>query len=173
MALSINSVSQNVFAQPVETISGQELSKVAQDILSAKPIASSFSRGIQGANVDVSLYGMNASSNTNAIRLAATNTSGYDLNFSSNALNSINALNAKAVANLFNDVSNLRKGLIHIHSEQADTSSLKEAHPFSNPPQVFETSNLPKDRRGSGPFYYVPPQEEAKSERTEGLSLMA
>ena len=173
MALGINSVNTNIFAQPATTVSGQELSKVAQEILSAKPVVPSINRTNQNVSkVDVSLYGMNASSNINAIKNAATNTAGFELNLSNQTLNSLSALNAKAAANLVNDVSNLRKGYIHIHSEQTDLSSLKEIYPFSNPPQVFETNNLSKDRRGSSPFKFVPLQEE-KSEKTEGLSLIA
>lgn len=177
MAIGINSVNPNIFAKPVETVSGNELTQAVKDIFSASSTSAvpTFS-GItinKSAPVEVSLYGTNASSNTNAIKLAATNTAGYELEFSGQTLASINALNAKAAANLVNNVASLRNGMIHINSEQPDFTVLKNIHNLSDAPHVFETADLSKDRKGSGPFRYVQKNDGNKSEKTGGLNFVA
>ncbi len=103
MALGINGINQNIFAQSAGTVTGAELSKVAQDILSAKATVSSISStpasfsGLNfGRNSDVSLFGSTASNDSNAIKLAATNKSGYDLELSQKTLAAVSALNSKA-----------------------------------------------------------------------------
>lgn len=173
MALGINSINNaNIFAKSAETVSGAELSKTARELFFANSDTPSL-RGINnGAKLDVSLYGTNASNNTDAVKLAATNTAGFELNLSNKAVASLNALKANAAGNMINNTASQRKGMIHIHSEQTELKELKEAQPFLNAPSVFEPSNLPKDRRGSGPFMYIPQQDET-SEKAEGLSFIA
>lgn len=125
MALGINTINQNIFAKPAETISGAELSKVAQEILSAKtslPSISStpsiFSGLNSGRNLDVSLFGSTATNDSNAIKLAATNNAGYDLQLSQKTLSAVNALNSKAASDVVNNMAQFRNGLIHINAEQ-------------------------------------------------------
>lgn len=173
MALGINGInSANIFAKPAETVSGTELSQAVKDILSAKPGGPSFNGINKGSQIDVSLYGTNASNNADAVKLAATNTAGFELNLSNKALASLNALKANAAGNMINNTASQRKGMIHIQSGQTDLKELKEAQPFLNAPSVFEPSNLPKDRRGSGPFMYIS-QEDETSEKADGLSFTA
>ena len=176
MALGINGINQNIFtAQPAETVSGAELSKVAQEIFSTKTTSASNSsfNGLNfGKSLDVSLYGATASNNTNAIKLAATNNAGYDLQLSQKTLSAVNALNSKAAGDLVNNVAQLRNGMIHLNTEQPDFSSFKNVSALSNPAQVLESMNLSKDRKGSSPFY-VPRDTKNKAEKEEGLNLVA
>ena len=178
MALGINGINQNIFAKPAETISGAELSKVAQELLSSKASLSSISSpspfsGINfGKGVDVSLFGSTASNDTNAIKLAATNNAGYDLQLSQKTLSAINALNSKAASDIVNNISQFRNGMIHINAEQPNLSGLKNTFAVSNPAEVFGTMNLAKDRKGSSPFY-VPRNTNNKVEKEEGLNLIA
>lgn len=179
MALGINGINQNIFAaKPAETISGTELSKVAQEIFSAKASSiSSTPSSLSGLNfgrnsVDVSLFGRTASNDTNAIKLAATNNAGYDLTISQKALSAVNALNAKAVTTAVNNIAQLRNGIVHINAEQPDFTTLKNTFVLNNPTQVFESMNLSKDRKGSSPFY-VPRDTKNKVEKEEGLNLVA
>jgi hypothetical protein len=175
MAIGINALNQNIFARPVEsTVSGSELTKVAVDILSAKTssITSALSGTSFGSKVDVSLYGTNATSNTEAVKLAATNTSGYELNLSQKALSAVNALNAKAATDVVNNIAQYRNGLIHVNAEKPEFTGLKNTFALQNSPSVFETMDLSKDRRGPGPFY-VPRDTKEKVEKEEGLNLIA
>lgn len=179
MALGINGSNMNIFARQPETVSGAELSKVAQEILSARPALSSISSSNSplsilnlGKSVDVSLFGSNASNDTNAIKLAATNNAGFELNLSQKTLSAISALNAKAATDTVNNLSQFRNGLIHINAEQADLTAKKSIFSLSNPPEVFQTMNLSKDRKGSNSFY-VPRDTKKKVEKEEGLNLIA
>ncbi len=182
MALGINGVNQNnIFAaKPAETVTGAELSKTVQEILSAKTSSVSFKSSSSNninfgrSSVDVSLYGTNASSDTNAVKLAATNKAGYEINLNQTTLSAVNALNASAANNAINNVAQLRNGLIHINAEKPDFSVLKNTFALNNSTQVFESMNLSKDRKGSSPFY-VPRQtkNDSEVEKTEGLNLVA
>ena len=177
MALGINTINQNIFAKPAETISGAELSKVAQEILSTKTSTISSNPSIfsglnLGRNLDVSLFGSTASSDTNAVKLAATNTAGYDLQLSPKTLSAVNALNSKAASDSVNNIAQFRNGMIHINAEQADFTGLKNLSALANPTQVLESMNLSKDRKGSSPFY-VPRDTKNKVEKEEGLNLVA
>lgn len=177
MALGINTINQNIFAKPAETVSGAELSKVAQEIISAKTSSVSSTPSIlsvlnSGRTVDVSLFGATASSNTNAVKLAATNTAGYDLQLSQKTLSAVNALNSKAASDSVNNIAQFRNGMIHINAEQPDFTSLKHLSALANPTQVLESMNLSKDRKGSSPFY-VPRDTKNKVEKEEGLNLVA
>ena len=179
MALGINTINQNIFAKPAETVSGAELSKVAQEILSAKTSLSSISSsnssfsGLNlGRNLDVSLFGSTASNDTNAIKLAATNNAGYDLQLSQKTLSAVNALNSKAASDLVNNITQFRNGLIHINAEQPDFSGLKNISALNNPTKTLESMNLSKDKKGSSPFY-APRNTKHKVEAKEGLNLVA
>lgn len=175
MALGINSINQNIFAKPAETISGAELSKVTQELLSTKTSLSSissFSGLNSGRNLDVSLFGSTASNDTNAIKLAATNNAGYDLQLSQQALSAVSVLNSKAASDAVNNIAQFRNGLIHINAEQPDFTGTKAPSALTNPSQVLESMNLSKDRKGSSPFY-VPRDTKNKAEKEEGLNLVA
>ena len=177
MALGINTINQNIFAKPAETISGAELSKVAQEILSTKASTISSTPSIfsglnLGRNLDVSLFGSNASSDTNAVKLAATNTAGYDLQLSQKTLSAVNALNSKAASDVVNNIAQFRNGIVHINAEQPDFTGLKNLSALNNPAKVLESMNLSKDRKGSSPFY-VPRDTKNKVEKEEGLNLVA
>ena len=168
MALGINTINQNIFAKPAETISGAELSKVAQEILSTKASTISSTPSIfsglnLGRNLDVSLFGSNASSDTNAVKLAATNTAGYDLQLSQKTLSAVNALNSKAASDSVNNIAQFRNGIVHINAEQPDFTGLKNLSALNNPAKVLESMNLSKDRKGSSPFY-VPRDTKNKVE---------
>jgi len=175
MALGINSINQNIFAKPAETVSGAELSKVTQELLSAKtslPSISSFSGLNSGKKFDVSLFGSTASNDTNAIKLAATNNAGYDLQLSQKTLSAVSALNSKAANDSVNNIAQLRNGLIHINTEQPGSTGIKAPSALSNPSQILESMNLSKDRKGSSPFY-VPRDTKNKTEKEDGLNLVA
>lgn len=180
MALGVNGLNQNIFAKPAETISGMELSKVAQELLSARmssPLISSPTPSFNGINfgksVDVSLFGSSASNDTNAIKFAATNNAGFELNLSQKTLEAVSSLNAKAANQAVNNIHQFRNGMIHINAEQPNFSGLKNAFIPSNPPEVFETMNLSKDRKGSSPFYIPNQKSKQKAEKEEGLNLIA
>jgi len=177
MALGVNGLNQNIFVTKSSgTVSGSELSKVTQEILSSRNTSSSQATSFTGFNtgrtLDVSLYGFNASNDTNAIKLAATNTSGYDLQMSDKTLSALNSLNSKAAADMLNNVAQLRNGLIHVNNEKPDVAALKTAAPLSNQTQVFESADLSKDRKGSSPFY-VPRNTKSEAKKEEGLNLVA
>lgn len=178
MALGVSNINQNIFAaKPAETVSGAELSKVAQEIFSAKSSSISSSPSIfsgfnTGRNLDVSLFGSTASSDSNAIKLAATNNAGYDLQLSQKTLSALNALNSKAASDAVNNIAQFRNGMIHVNAEQPDFSGLKNISALNNPAQVLESMNLSKDRKGSSPFY-VPRDTKNKVEKEEGLNLVA
>jgi len=177
MALGINGINQNIFAaKPAETVSGAELSKVAQEIFSARtssPVnTSSFSGLNLGRSLDVSLFGSNASNDTNAIKLAATNKAGYELQLSDKTLSAVSALNSKAATDSVNNIAQLRNGMIHVNAEQPDFSGLKNVSALNNPSQVLESMNLSKDRKGSSPFY-VPRDTKNNDKKEEGLNLVA
>jgi len=177
MALGVNGLNQNVFVTKSSgTVTGSELSKVAQEILSSRSTSSAQSTSFSGFNtgrtLDVSLYGSNASNDTNAIKLAATNKSGYDLQISDKTLSALNSLNSRAAANMMNDVAQLRNGLIHVNNERPDVAALKTSAPLSTQTQVFESADLSKDRKGSSPFY-VPRNTKTEAQKEEGLNLVA
>ncbi len=176
MALGINGVNPNIFAAPAETVSGTELAKVAGEIFSATKAISqpavAFNTRTFNAGLDVSLFGTNASRDTGAIKLAATNNAGLDISLSNNALLAINSLNAKAASDVVNNIAQFRNGLIHVNAEKPDFINLNNTSIPSNRPEVFESMNLSKDRKGSSPFY-VPQRTNNKVEKKEGLNLIA
>jgi len=177
MSLGVNGINQNIFSAPAAIVSGTELTKAAQNILSStssmSAATSSLLSGVNfGSSVDVSLYGFNESTNTNAVKLAATNTAGYDLSLSNQALSAINSLNAKAASDIVNNIAQFRNGLIHIDKGQTDFSGLKKASAPPTSTEVFQSMNLGKDRQGSGPFY-VPQNNGKKAEKKDGLDLVA
>lgn len=174
MSVGFNTITPNIFAKPAETVSGSELSKVAMDILNAKIPSSPLSGATFGNRVDVSLYGTNASSDSTAIKLAATNTSAYDITLSQQAMSAVSALNAKAATDVVNNIAQFRNGMIHVNVEKPEFTGLKNAFALQNSPQVFETLDLSKDRKGSSPFY-VPRDTKKKVDEVEkeGLNLIA
>jgi hypothetical protein len=173
-ALGINSINQNIFAKPAEIVSGSELSKVAQEILSAKsPSQVSFNKLNPVKTLDISLFGSNASNDTNSIKLAATNTAGYDLQLSQKALSAVNALNSKAANDAVYNIAQLRNGVVHINAEQPNFAETKNTFALPDFTQVFESMNLSKDRKGSSPFYVPQKNTQNKVEKQEGLNLVA
>jgi len=181
MALGINGINQNIFVKPQETISGEELTRVTKELFSKTSSLVSSSSSSQSSiglrsGVDVSLYGFSASSDTNAIKSVATNRAGLDVELSQKTLSALSSLNARAANDALYNISQLRNGMIHINNiEQPDFTGLKNTFALSNKPEVFETMNLSKDRKGSSPFYV--PQDAKKDskniEKTESVNFLA
>jgi len=176
MALGVNGINSNLFAAQAGTVSGTELAKVTGEIFSAtKSIsqqAASFNPRIFNTSVDVSLYGLNASRDTDAIKLAAANTAGLNVSLSNNALSAISTLNAKAANVFLNDVSRLRDGLINVSNEKFEKAGLNSAFASSSRTEVAESMNLSKDRKGSGSFY-VPQRSGRNTQKQEGINIIA
>lgn len=172
----INNVNTNIFATPADLVTGNELTQVANKIFGSvntvTPSPFSFNTGISGTGLDVSLYGTNASSDVNAIKLAATNTASLDVSLSNNALSAINSLNAKAMSNLVNNIAQFRNGIVHVNNEKADFSGLNNISQISGKPEIFEAMNLSKDRKGSNAFY-VPRNINQQDEKEDGLNILA
>lgn len=151
-----------------------ELMKTAKAILSG-------STGVAGvnssntyinravSNVDVKLY--DAGFNPEAVRQAATNRTGYDVNLSFNAIESINALKAQAAKMQIQNLSGIVDGKIHINAERPETASLKDAFSSNtNFLEVFNSSNTNKDRKGPGGFYI--PLQKGENDKEEGLNIV-
>ena len=164
MALGINGINTNIFAAQAGTVSGEELTKVAGEILSSPKALSftpsSFNSGILNTGLDVSLFGTNASRDANAIKLAATNNAAMDVSLSNKALSAIS------------NFAQFRNGLIHINAEKPDFTGLNDTFAPSSKPQIFESMNLSKDRKGSSPFY-IPQTSKKDAKKTEGINVLA
>ena len=176
MALGINGINTNIFAAQAGTVSGEELTKVAGEILSSPKALSftpsSFNSGILNTGLDVSLFGTNASRDANAIKLAATNNAAMDVSLSNKALSAISSLNAKAASTEISNFAQFRNGLIHINAEKPDFTGLNDTFAPSSKPQIFESMNLSKDRKGSSPFY-IPQTSKKDAKKTEGINVLA
>ena len=180
MALNVNTnlgitKQTNVFApKTAGIVEDSELTNVAKQILSATPKRvnfgqASFSRSNSVNNLDVKLYA--AGYDVNAVKQAATNQTGYNVNLSQNALSAINSLKAQAAQLQSANLTKLVDGKIHINSEKTGTAALKPSSMFNNSTnvEVFQSANTNKDRKGPGGFYMPLEKEEQKE---EGLNLI-
>jgi hypothetical protein len=167
-------LSQNIFApKPSDIISGDELSRVAKEILSAATIRphlkeTTSSRYAQAINTDIKLYSPGA--DLNVARQTAINQAGYDVALSQNAQNNINALKAMAAQSQIRNLANIVDGKIHINHEPIDLKEFKSVFMSGNNDEVHNTSDLSRDRRGSGGFYI--PYDDNEEEKDEGLNLV-
>lgn len=151
-----------------------ELMKTAKAILSGstgtagiKPSNTFINRTT--SNIDVKLY--EAGFNPETVRQAATNRTGYDVNLSFNAIDSINALKAQAAKMQVQNISSIVDGKIHINVEKAETASLKQSSMENSINiEVFNSSNTNKDRKGPGGFYI--PLQKGENEKEEGLNII-
>lgn len=180
MALNIDtsagiSKQASLFASPNNGIvSDSELTNVAKQILSATPAKVNLPQGnYLGSrninNVDVKFY--EAGYDINAVKQAATNRTGFDVNLSQNALNSINALKAQAAQIQAMNLTKAVDGKIHVNAEKPDSADLKSTMSnFNTNVEVFQAANADKDKKGPGGFYL--PQENSEEEKEEGLNLI-
>jgi len=166
----------NVFAtKTTGIVEDSELTNVAKQILSAAPAKinlgqTSFTRSNSVNNLDVKLYA--AGYDVNAVKQAATNQTGFEVNLSQNALSAINSLKAQAAQLQSANLSKAVDGKIHINSEKPDTAALKPTTMFnsSTDVEVFQSTNTNKDRKGPGGFYM--PLEKNEEQKEEGLNLI-
>lgn len=178
MVLNINTnlgvaKSANVFASPNNGIvTESELTRVAKEILTAEPAKTSLTLTRSGNlnNVDVKFF--DAGYDVTAVKQAATNRTGFNVNLSQDTLNSINVLKAQAAQNQAMNLTRAVDGKIHINSERPDASELKAKFiSFNNTDfEVFQAASTDKDRRGPGGFYL--PFKDNEDEREEGLNMV-
>lgn len=170
MALSINREigirpQGNVFVpNPSDTVKGDELTRVAREILFSNPRKTS----VNAAEVKIFTQG----ADVNTVRQTATNIAGFDVNISENAQQAINGLKALAAQNQVQNLSKVVDGKIHINSEKTDFSENKSI--FNNSGQngiyVSESATTDKDRKGPGGFYM--PFEKEEEETKKGINLV-
>ncbi len=122
-----------------------------------------FTRTTQG----VDLYSSKVSLDVQR-QIAMTNAGLLDV---SNALSSVQLLNAQAAAQLYNPntvVKNV-EGKLHINTD-AQMEPVKEAGKFETSLNVFETQ---KDKKGSNPFSFSQFKGEEHKEEQKPLNLVA
>ncbi|HSA06987.1 MAG TPA: hypothetical protein P5556_07385 [Candidatus Gastranaerophilales bacterium] len=166
----------NIFNSKTSGIVNEnELTNVAKQILLAAPgkISSSqvsYTRPNLSTNIDVKFF--EAGYDINAVKQAATNRTGYDVVLSTETLNSINLLKAHAAQNQALNIAKAVDGKIHINSEKPENADFKSLFMPGEPKnvEIFESSNLSKDRKGPGAFYI--PLKGDKEEKKEGLNLV-
>lgn len=163
--IGINPQSKLFAPNPSDFIRGDELSKVARDLLSTSSVRTSVN------TPDVKIFTQGADVVT--VRQVATNMTGYDVSISQDAMSAINALKAQAAQNQVQNLSRVVDGKIHINSEKVDASEVKSIFNNSgnNGIQVSESANTNKDRRSSGGFF-IPFEMEEEGESQEGINLV-
>ena len=180
MALSVNrelgaARQSNLFSpQSVGIVKEDELTKVAREILSATPKKinlgeSYYSRINTNTSADLKIFSPGA--DINVVKQTATNLTGYNVTISQDAANAINTLKAQAAQSQIKNLTKIVDGKIHINSEKADTAETKSiftSNEYKNV-EVFHTSNLYKDKKGSGGLYI--PFEDNKDDNNKGLDL--
>ncbi len=177
MALSINTNLgvESRAAIPASSNSGivseNELNKVAKEILTsaARKTNSAQSRFSGNNNAEVKFF--DAGYDINAVKQAAANRTGLNVNLSQQALASINALKAHSAQAQAMNLSRTVDGKIHVNSERPDGSELKEMYATGSKTglEVFDTASTDKDRKGPGGFY-LPFQQN--SEEEDGLNML-
>ena len=181
MALSVNkdlSITRqsNLFSpQSVGIVKEDELTKVAREILSAAPKKinlgeSYYSRINTNTSTDLKIFSPGA--DINVVKQTATNLTGYNVTISEDAANAINTLKAQAAQSQINNLTKIVDGKIHINSEKTDTAEVKSIFTPNEykSVEVFHTSNLDKDKKGSNGLYM--PLEKNEDDNNEGLDLI-
>ncbi len=165
----------NIYApKTAGVVSDAELTNVAKDILATAPGRTNSNHSISNnyrANVNPEVKFFQAGYDINAVRQAATNQTGFNVNLSQNAINAINVLNSQAAQ--AHNTARAVDGKIHINSEKVDASESKNlfAGSANTDVEVFNSTKLTKDRRGPGGFY-IPQEENNEEQEKKGLNLV-
>ncbi len=156
-------------------VSGQELAKVSSELFqvagqqqSTKVVDSekvfpqiNFNK-VQKADQGINLFAANAQT----VKQIAVNKSAFDVQLSNSALANIKALNAQAAQAQFSGVAKSVEGKLHIPTEAAQKTEQPQVFALNNAPELFNTANLGKDKKGSTPFAFTA-QESKESKETK------
>ena len=150
---------------PSDIIKGDELSRVAREILSGAQ------RKTAVAPTDVKIFTQGA--NVDTVKQVATNRTGFDVTLSQDAMQAINSLKAQAAQNQVQNLTPIVDGKIHINADKFDISESKSIFNLENyrETEVSQSSSLYKDRKGPGGLF-VPFQKDEENDNKKGLSLI-
>lgn len=188
-SLSASNVSSNnFFIKPNSIISGNELTQVANEILTKAPSTQN-TQNTQSAQTNINLpqinpntyiatnriatvFGPNSTLANQQVKQAATNQAAYDVTLSNKTLSDIQSLNVNAASLQVANVSNKMDGKVFVPIDLAKApSDLKEVFTFTRPAQFFNTNSLDKDKKGSGNSFYSNNQSK-QEQKEEGLNLV-
>jgi hypothetical protein len=177
MAISVGSLNYNQITYPAlnsDIVSGSELKQVSSDIFAAAPsvqteaLNNSLTRVdfTKYSNVDtgIKLFGSGQTADINTVKKMATNMSGYNVNLSENTLKSIEALKANAAIMQGSNLSVKMDGKVIIQPPVTESQNTQKPFALNPATQLFETTDLNRDRRGPNPFFVVPVNKKDKSE---------
>lgn len=172
MALSVNREigikgQSNIFApQPSDFVKGDELSRVAREILTGAP-----RKAAPAQTADVKIFSQGAE--LAQVKQVATNRTGLDVSLSFQAQHAINGLKAMAAQNQVQNLSRVVDGKINFNAERAEASEMKSVFSgYSNNIEIFNTANVNKDRKGPGGFYLPILGEDEEEAQKEGINLV-
>lgn len=177
MSLTLSGLNNNYNSNTNSLVSGIELEQISKGILSAAPVVTpaNLDQDLSKINLNIfknpeaalKVFGNEANANTQVIKQIATNRAGFDVNLSENALTAIESLNARAARAQAFDMANRISGKIHVSVEAPDFTNTKNVFSLNNAPQLFETGNLSKDRKGSNPFSLKTAEKNNKENNKE------
>lgn len=175
MALNINtdlgltSQASAVSSKNTDLVKGDELTRIAKEILTATPKRTTTATNVNSSDVKIFSQG----ADINLVKQVATNRTGYDVFLSQNTMQAINALKAQAAQSQAQNLTKVVDGKIYVNAEKVDTADKKPTLNINSFQgiQLSESSSLYKDKKGSGGFFV--PLEKNKNENTkEGINLI-
>jgi len=155
-------------------VSGAELQQVSKEIFAAASKLAPAAQSVNIPQVKNTNNGVNLfTADIQTANQVAKARAGVDIQISSTAMNNIQALNAAAAKAQTVNVDKVVEGKIFVPSSNSETVSLKDVFSLSNAAQLFNTSNLGKDKKGSSSSIFLGGQKHESTKNEDSLSIFA